>query len=113
MFKMLEAYKTKILVGLATINKGACNRSITCTGMRGRRGKPGPKGPKGDKGEKGLSGIQGPQGKRGEKGQKGAQGLPGRSIEKPKIISRPTNLTVKEGTSATFYARQQVTQCLT
>ena len=105
MFKTLDAYKTKILFGLATVSEGACNRSITCTGVRGRRGKPGPKGPKGDKGEKGLPGSQGPQGKRGEKGQKGAQGLPGRSIEKPRITSRPRNLTLKEGTSATFYCQ--------
>ena len=105
MFKILDGYKRKVLSGLATVNKLACNRSIVCTGMRGRRGKPGPRGLKGDKGEKGLSGIRGPQGIRGEQGQKGEPGPPGRSIEKPKITSRPSNLTVKKGTSATFYCQ--------
>eukprot|EP00112_Aurelia_sp_Birch-Aquarium-sp1_P008153 Seg1894.9 transcript_id=Seg1894.9/GoldUCD/mRNA.D3Y31 product=Tenascin-R protein_id=Seg1894.9/GoldUCD/D3Y31 len=105
MFKILDAYKTKILFGLATISKKSCNRTIVCTGVRGRRGKHGPRGPKGDNGEKGLSGVQGPRGMRGEKGQKGAQGPPGRSIEKPKITSRPSNVTTKEGTSATFYCQ--------
>lgn len=78
------------------------------SGERGRRGKPGPRGPKGDKGQPGMPGVHGPPGRTGQKGENGAQGPrgpPGPSIEKPKITSRPSNVTAKEGTSATFYCQ--------
>ena len=105
LFKVIALYKTKI-----SNSQAACrNRTLVCkAGKRGRRGKPGPRGPKGDMGLAGMAGLDGARGRTGQKGESGDQGPrgpPGRSIEKPKITSRPSNATVKEGASATFYCQ--------
>ncbi len=79
-----------------------CNKTVVCVGRRGRRGKAGPRGLKGDRGEIGLPGPKGPVGLKGEKGEAGQRGPPGISVEKTRITSKPSNVTVNEGSIATF-----------
>ena len=77
-------------------------------GGEGRIGKSGPMGPKGERGfrgqpgVKGDIGVQGAIGSQGIKGIKGQKGVPGRSIEKPRILSSPLRQTVLENGKATF-----------
>lgn len=81
----------------------ASNKTISC--KTGKRGKPGPRGPKGDAGVPGASGpmgLAGVKGAKGVKGDPGPIGPPGLSIEKPRIIERPSDTTTKEKTVATF-----------
>ena len=81
----------------------ASNKNITC--KTGKRGKAGPRGPKGDAGAPGAGGPKGFPGVKGAKGVKGDPGPigpPGPSIEKPRIIERPSDATAKEKTVATF-----------
>ena len=71
----------------------------------GRRGKSGPRGPKGDagvNGARGPKGQPGPEGPKGEKGDPGPMGPPGPSIEKPRIIIKPSNQTANENSMVTF-----------
>lgn len=106
MLKGVNDFLSKLSKRQATTKKAACNQTHVCpAGERGVRGKAGPKGPKGDKGDNGLSGRQGAEGKPGQKGQKGdigPPGPPGLSVEKPRIMSKPSNETIKEGQMATF-----------
>ena len=79
-----------------SMKKNSCkNATLVCKkGERGPRGKAGPRGYKGDMGKKGERGVAGPKGqqgsigKNGQKGQKGDPGPPGRSIEKPRFVSK-------------------------
>ena len=71
------------------------NVTLVCRqGERGPRGKAGPRGYKGDMGAKGdrgatgAMGQRGPQGAIGIKGQKGDAGRSGKSIEKPRIVTK-------------------------
>ena len=92
-------------------SKTKCDKSLVCkVGETGKRGKPGPRGPKGDAGDVGMTGARGPKGMQGEKGPKGdvgPRGPPGLSIEKPRITLKPSNVTVKEGLTATFYCEAE------
>ena len=103
MYQLLDSYRNNLKMNSEKIS---CNITTRCQkGDRGRRGKYGPKGQKGSRGDPGLPGVQGPTGQQGMKGQKGdtgPRGPPGRSIEEPKITTKPVNTTVKEGDTATF-----------
>ena len=106
MLRKVDSFLAKLSTRQVKTTKVACNQTQVCqAGERGIRGKAGPKGSKGDKGDIGLPGRQGAGGKPGQKGQKGdvgPPGPPGLSVEKPKIISKPNNKTIKEGMVITF-----------
>ena len=94
------------------VDKGVCNNvTMVCKkGERGPRGKSGPRGFKGNVGRKGDRGAIGPQGKVGppsaiwQKGQKGDPGQPGRSLEKPRILTPlQTRITKPESTNLSLY----------
>ena len=98
-----------------TLSPKVCqNKSVVCIkgekGDRGPRGKAGPygfKGQKGDHGEiggPGVRGLQGLPGPTGPKGQKGERGTQGRSIEKPRIVSKwQAVMSRPESTNFTLY----------
>ena len=114
---LLDAYYSFIHEMLQTkmdSPKACRNKSVVCIkgekGDRGPRGKAGPFGLKGQKGDHGdiggpgIPGPSGPMGHRGPKGQKGERGTNGRSIEKPKIVSKWQAVISKpETTNFTLY----------
>ena len=80
-------------------------------GPPGKRGRKGSQGVMGQPGRSGKQGIMGPPGKRGGKGIKGdigapgipgMKGEPGESISAPKVTVSPSQLTVKESTTASL-----------
>ena len=102
----------KLMRGVSLSKKG--NNTVICIpgqkgekGDRGARGKAGPRGLKGDPGIIGPKGATGPvgfRGRKGEKGQKGeigATGVPGRSIQKPNIVSSLPSIAKVEGSTLT------------
>jgi len=96
-FSTLNTLKSQIfrLTRSDIPDKSVCNNvTLVCLkGERGPRGKSGPRGYKGDIGTKGERGASGPHGQIGlpgvigPKGQKGDPGPPGKSIEKPRILT--------------------------
>ena len=85
--------------------------TVSCKCNDGKRGPRGKSGPKGEKGENGRSGTQGPTGPRGlrgangdkgQKGETGQRGYPGQSVEEPRLITAPKNMTLLQGSVATF-----------
>ena len=96
---MNEGRRLMTLINGDLVGKESCrNVTLACEkGERGARGKAGPRGYKGDKGDKGrkgdrgvagLRGQRGPDGMIGQKGQKGDRGLQGKSLQKPKIVTK-------------------------
>ena len=87
------------------------NATLVCKkGKRGPRGKPGPVGLKGEVGSKGDRGAVGPQGQAGPpgiiglKGEKGDPGQPGKSIQKPRILTRlQTRISQPESNNLTLF----------
>ena len=84
-----------IINGDMTGKETCRNVTLVCEkGERGPRGKAGPRGykgeigTKGDRGGAGRKGERGVDGVRGQKGQKGERGPHGKSIEKPKIVTK-------------------------
>ena len=77
-------------------------------GQRGRNGNKGDQGIMGSPGRSGKQGIMGPRGIIGQKGDVGPQGMPGakgepgESISAPTVAVSPSELTVNEGSSASF-----------
>ena len=90
----------------ASLEDRCRNVTLVCRkGERGTRGNPGPRGLKGEigrKGERGFvgpKGIRGPVGASGQKGQKGDPGPIGKSIEKPKFVTKFPNVVTKKESS--------------
>ena len=102
----------KLMRGVSLLKKD--NNTVICIpgqkgekGDRGARGKAGPRGLKGDlgiigpKGATGPVGFRGRTGEKGQKGETGAKGVPGRSIQKPNIVSSLPSITKVEGSTLT------------
>ena len=114
---LLDAYHALIheMLQKKTDSANACqNKSVVFIkgekGDRGPRGKAGPlgfkgvKGDRGDTGRSGARGLQGLPGPCGPKGQKGEPGAKGRSVEKPRMVSKwPAVISKPELNNFTLY----------
>ena len=121
----IEEAMKQITIGLQAMLQNSFNSSCACSqgplgppgppgksgvmgpqGMRGEKGikgdvgEPGPPGIKGDMGEPGIPGIRGD---RGPPGVQGMKGVPGESLSAPKVTILPSEVTVKERTTAYLY----------
>ena len=78
-------------------------KMVVCKGQKGDRG------PRGQKGETGITVFAGAvkRAQKGQKGDKGPRGPPGPSLEKPRIIEKPSSAEGNEGGSVTFTCRSQ------
>ena len=101
MFKTLEMFKKEIEQRRKN-DARVCNRTIVCTGAKGARGPAGPPGAKGEPGYTVFAQSAFTAPRKGQKGETGPRGPPGPSIEKPRIIAKPRDVTAKEGSSAKF-----------
>ena len=96
MFRTLDMYK-KELIG-KHMNKTKICQKIVC---KGQKGDPGPRGLKGDTGHTVFAGAV-RTAEKGQKGDIGARGPPGPSLEKPRIVEGPSDVTGNEGGSVRF-----------
>eukprot|EP00795_Rhopilema_esculentum_P015445 gene15444-6693_t len=101
MFKTLEMFKKEIEQRRKN-DARVCNRTIVCTGAKGGRGPAGPPGAKGEPGYTVFAQSAFTAPRKGQKGDIGPRGPPGPSIEKPRILAKPRDVTAQEGSSAKF-----------